>query len=329
MRKKKNSKKKSTSKSSGNKEAVNKGLFNYLPIFGVLILTLLIFLPIRNAEFTNWDDQTYVTENPYIMSMEVKTFFMSGIHSDYPDGIAYNYHPLTMLSLAANYKMSGLNPSSYHWTNLLFHLLNVFLVFYFLRLVLGKKTHYLAAFGALLFAIHPLHVESVAWVSERKDVLFCFFYLLGLISYMGVLKKKSSWILVSLFFIGSLLSKPSAVTFPIALIFLDYAFAKKWEWNRIINKIPLIALSILFGLITISIQGDVAVGDFEKYSILQRLGFASFGLVHYVAHFIFPIHPTTFYPYPPQSQSTPLMIKLAPIAVMLLLRFYILLESIK
>lgn len=320
--KKKSPNKKSTKKGATKKETSNQGLLTYLPILGVIVITLLIFLPIRNYEFTNWDDQSYVTENPYIMSMDgdhIKTLFLAGVHSDYPDGIAYNYHPLTMLSLAANYKMTGLNASSYHWTNLLFHLMNVFLVFHFLRILLGKKELYLAALGALLFAIHPLHVESVAWISERKDVLFCFFYLLGLISYMGVLKKQTSWIPVYVFFICSLLSKPSAVTFPIALIFLDYAFSKNWEWKSLLNKLPLIALSIVFGLITISIQGDIAVGDFEKYTLLQRFGFASFGVVHYVAHFLFPIHPTTFYPYPPASSGTPLMVKLAPIAVLLLL----------
>ncbi len=326
MGKKKNSNKKSPNKKSLKhkvikKDAVENGFVSFLPIIAVILITFLIFLPTRNYEFTNWDDQSYVTENPYIMSMDgnhIKTLFLSGVHPDYPDGIAYNYHPLTMLSLAANYKMTGLNPSSYHWTNLLFHLMNVFLVFHFLKILLGKKESYLAAFGALLFAIHPLHVESVAWISERKDVLFCFFYLLGLISYMGVLKKKTSWIPVYLFFICSLLSKPSAVTFPIALIVLDYAFTKNWDWKSLLNKIPLIALSFIFGLITISIQGDVAVGDFEKYTILQRLGFASFGVVHYVAHFLFPVHPTTFYPYPSTSAGTPLMVKLAPIAVLLL-----------
>ena len=126
-----------------------------------------------------WDDGDYVMDNEIIRNFDhFSKFFTTSIQG--------NYHPITMISLAINYAISGDDASSYHLFNIIFHLLNVVLVFKFIC-ILTKDNYFIAFFTALFFGIHPLHVESVAWVSERKDVLYTLFFLLGLMSYIKLL----------------------------------------------------------------------------------------------------------------------------------------------
>ena len=140
-----------------------------------------IFLPTFQNDFTNWDDDMYIRDNPLVKSLSadnLEQMFM-------PDEKAFvggNYHPLTILTLAINYRISGLNPWSYQLFNILLHLLNTFLVFLLLYRLCGNKSD-IALIAALLFGIHPMHVESVSWVAERKDVLYTAFYLAGLLQY--------------------------------------------------------------------------------------------------------------------------------------------------
>jgi len=150
-----------------------------LIIGGIILLTLILYLPCLHYDFMKtWDDQIYVTHNPLI-----KDLSFDGIKRIFKEdrGLYANYHPLTILSLALNYH-EGVSSFPFHLTNVILHLLNTILVFIFIYLVSGKKL-FVAAVTALLFGIHPMHVESVAWISERKDVLYTFFYLLSLISY--------------------------------------------------------------------------------------------------------------------------------------------------
>lgn len=284
----------------------------------IIIITIIAFLPIKDLGFVNWDDPAYVLKNEYVqLSAEnIKTAFLAGIHPDYPKGIATNYHPLTMISLMINHSISGLEAGSYHWTNLIIHLVNVYLSFLFFLLIIGKENKLLAALGALIFAIHPLHVESVAWISERKDVLFMMFYLLGLNHYLRFKKQKTKSIIPVIgFFVLSLLSKPSAVTFPIVLILIDYLLDSKYEWKSIANKIPFLVLSLIFGFITINIQGDVAVGDIERFNFIEKISFASYGLSYYLVKFLVPTSTTAFHPYPPSGQL-PAFISMSPLLVL-------------
>ena len=141
----------------------------------IIIITLIVFIPVFSAGFVNLDDDDYVRNNFMITDFShIKLLLTSPVQG--------NYHPLTMFTLFINYQMSGLNPWSYHLFNIIFHLLNCFLVFR-LALLLSKENNIIAFTTALLFGIHPMHVESVAWVSERKDVLYGLFFLAGLISY--------------------------------------------------------------------------------------------------------------------------------------------------
>jgi len=317
MAKKKNNKKKTKSAKKANVRSTEQTWHKYA-IIGVLLLTILSFIPIKDAEFVNWDDEDYVIENKHIKGLSgenIKTIFLAGVHPDYPDGLASNYHPLTMLSLAINHSMSGMKAWSYHWTNLLLHLVNVYLVFLLLGLLFGKKNVLLCAFGALVFAIHPMHVESVAWISERKDVLFTLFYLLALIAYLKNKTGQSKGLIMTfIFFLCSLLSKPAAVTFPVILVLIDLFRDGKIDIKKQLSKIPFFALSVVFGLITLNIQAEDAIGDIGSYSIIQRFSFGSFGLMHYLINFFAPLHPATFYPYP-DADSIPTLIKIAPIGL--------------
>lgn len=325
------SKKKSSKKKKSKKESVksiarpatikSKKKWDWIVVPAVLLITVIAFLPIKNLEFVNWDDPAYVLKNEYIQltGENIKTAFLAGVHPDYPSGIATNYHPLTMISLMVNHSISGMNPGSYHWTNLIIHLVNVGLSYLFFLLLLGKRHSMIAAIGALIFAIHPLHVESVAWISERKDVLFVMFYLLGLNHYIKYKKESAkSLILVFLFFLLSLLSKPSAVTFPIVLILIDFYLDENYIWKSLMNKIPFLILSIIFGLITLGIQGDVAVGDIDRFSLIEKFSFASYGLSYYMLKFILPTLTSAFHPYPAQGHM-PSFISMSPIFVIALI----------
>src|SRR6188474_1931107 len=133
---------------------------SFLPwLIAVLAVTAISFFPMFSNGFTNWDDELYVTQNPLLKGPDWQAIFTKASAS--------NYHPLTILSLAFNYAVSGTDPFSYHFVNWLLHVINTALVFLFVYKISGKKA-YVATFAAIIFGVHPMHVESVAWVSERK-----------------------------------------------------------------------------------------------------------------------------------------------------------------
>ena len=285
-----------------------------LILLGLAVVTFLTFIPSLNNDFTNWDDQDYVTDNPHVVNIDAKS-----INAMFTQQIASNYHPLTILSLAINYQFAVLDAPLYHWTNLLFHVLNTLLVFYFVYLFTGRKWEG-ALVVALLFGIHPMHVESVAWIAERKDVLYTAFFLGGMIQYLGYLKSKKNKKLIytGIFFLLSLLSKPTAVTFPVVMVLMDFVKNRKFDSRAIVEKIPFFILSIIFGLITINIQSGSAIGSMEDYTIVQRVMFASYGVYYYIAKLFVPTGLATFHPYPPLN-AIPVIFKAAPVFVLILL----------
>lgn len=268
-------------------------------LLAILLLTLLAYFPSLQNDFTNWDDDVYVLENPVIVNLSFEN-----IKQMFKETIAINYHPITLLSLAIDYQLHQINPFGYHLTNLLLHLFNTCFVFWFVFLITKLKEVnskiMVAGISALLFAIHPLHVESVAWIAERKDVLYTFFFLLGLINYTYYLaeKKSKQYILTFLFFTLSILSKPAAVVFPIVLFALDFWLDRKWENKVVIDKIPFLLLSVVIGIVTIKAQSATAIGAFEAFSIFDRIMFAAYGFVMYIFKFFVPIQLSAFYPYP-------------------------------
>ncbi len=268
--------------------------FPYLWVLAILLLAAISFSPMFQNGFTNWDDEGYVTKNP--MWQEVAKGNWSSV---FTENVMSNYHPLTMLSLAINYKMSGMNASSFHSTNLVFHLLNTLLVFLFIWHISGKK-RITAAIVALLFAVHPMHVESVAWISERKDVLYTFFFLLGLLQYWKYLEGFNyKYLIISfLFFILSILSKPAAIVFPAVLLLLDYYKGRDFVVKNWLEKIPFFLVSLFFVFLTINIQSKTAIASEEKISLFSRIFFASYGVTEYLIRLFVPHHLSAIHEFP-------------------------------
>lgn len=262
----------------------------------VLCFTFLLFLPTLRNDFTNWDDILYVTNNPLLKKLNFE-----GLKAIFSTPVVSNYHPVTILSLAINYQLAELTPWSYHLTSIGLHLINTSLVFWFIMLLSGHN-RWVSTFSALLFGIHPMHVESVAWISERKDLLYTMFYLLAMIAYVRYIKKKQVSYLFAAFILGllSLLSKPAAIVLPLSLILLDYYFQRKWSWKWIIEKLPLFIFSGIMTYVTLEIQSERAIASLELYDFVERIGFAGYGLIWYLVKFIFPFPLSALHPFPEQ-----------------------------
>jgi len=269
-----------------------------------LLLTTLTLVSFLGNDFTNWDDELYVLEQPLTKNGDVVEIFTSEVGG--------NYHPLTMLSLAVNHMMAGEEPFVYLLTNLLLHLINVILVYFFiLKLTEGKRM--VALITAVLFGIHPMHVESVAWVSERKDMLYTLFFVSGMMAYLEYLKKPSTkqYLLITGVFILSLLSKPAAVVFPVTLLLLDYYKERDWSMKWVIEKAPWFVLSFILGVFTVVFQ-DEAIGEIERYNIAERISFASYGFITYIGKLFVPAQLSCFHPYP-KGEALPAIFYAAPI----------------
>jgi len=187
------------------------------------ILTIITFWTLKDCGFINFDDDVYVYKNVYVQSgLNWNSIGQAFSFSSELVEKSSNWHPLTWLSLMLDYQIFGLNPSGYHLVNLFFHVLNTILLFLILRRMTKKL--WPSAFVAVLFAIHPLHVESVAWIAERKDVLSTFFWMLtmGAYSYYVEHRGLRRYFFVLLFFVLGLMAKPMLVTLPFVLLLLDY-----------------------------------------------------------------------------------------------------------
>ncbi len=258
-------------------------------------LTYWSYVPVLKNKFTNWDDPNYVTESPFIDLIE------KGVYKPYfTENHMGNYHPFSLISLSLDYQSDKYNPLSYHRTNLILHILNSFLVFLLIYRLLGNS--YTAFFTALLFGVHPIHAESVAWIAERKDVLFSFFFLISLWLYAGFAKEKnyfSYWLSLA-FFIFSLLSKGMAVSLAPTLVLVDYFYGRNIKSTRVIlEKIPFFLLALFFGVLAVYAQslGPDTEG-IPDYKLFKRLVFAGYGCSQYILKLIWPYHLVAFYPYP-------------------------------
>jgi protein O-mannosyl-transferase len=266
-----------------------------IPVTLILVFTFIAYLPSLKNNFTNWDDPNYVYHNPHIQIFN-KENIKELISADYMG----NYHPITMLSLAIDHSIGKLKPKTYHTTNLILHLCNTALVFILILLLFEKIE--IASVTAALFGLHTLHVESVAWISERKDVLYTLFFLASLIFYLRYLKEeKNKFYFISLaLFILSDLSKGMAVSLSLSLLAIDWLKGRDFRDTKVIlEKIPYFILSIFFGIIAISAQklGPETEG-IPHYNIFERIVFASYGFCQYLYKLILPINLSAFYPYP-------------------------------
>lgn len=280
------------------------------------IFTFMVYIPAINNGFVNWDDNLYVYGNTLIRDLDVP--FMARV---FTSGEVMNWHPLTMISLAIDYSIWGLDPWGYHLVNIIVHSINTLLVFILVVRLLEaregrtpadlKGVLLVGSVTALLFGIHPVHVESVAWISERKDVLFLFFYLLSIIVYIeytNSYKKSYGKYLLALFiFLLSIMSKPMAVSLPVILLILDFyplnrigSFRDMWEKKYLlVEKVPFFLISLFSVVVTLWVQNESgAMKSLEKFPLVSRLCVAAKALIFYLYKMIYPVELAPYYPHP-------------------------------
>ncbi|HUI90747.1 MAG TPA: tetratricopeptide repeat protein [Chitinivibrionales bacterium] len=280
-------------------------------ILGLTVITLAVYWPVQDFPFIYYDDDEYVYDNPHVQQgLSINNFLWA-----FQSRSAANWHPLTWLSLMLDTDLYGKNPEGYHLTSLLLHIFNVLLLF----LILSKltKTKWRCAFVSCLFALHPLHVESVAWISERKDLLCALFMLLSIWAYSDYVgtRKLPAYIRALIYFAFGLMAKPMLVTLPIVLLLLDF-----WPLSRFVSgtntitvkegasgyrhgtiallleKVPFLLLSISSCFITLYVQkASGAVADFP---LDRRVANAVISYLLYLRNTVFPCHLAFFYPFP-------------------------------
>jgi protein O-mannosyl-transferase len=262
----------------------------------VLALTFAAHFRALQGQFVEWDDTNHITRNVAIRALTLDNLGLMFAHP-----IAKLYCPLTWLSFAIDYQIWGRAPFGYHLTNLLLHLANTLLVLVFVREILRDRFQYATAAAVLtaaIFGVHPLRVESVAWATERKDVLFAFFYLGALIAYwrwLGNRKWRTYWVCFSLF-VASALSKSTAVTFPLVLLVIDHWVVKRKAWNE---KVPFFTVSLVITAITLMVQAGGAgetVAPPTLIPLWARAGLAGYCSLFYVKKFFWPFHLSVIYP---------------------------------
>jgi len=264
-----------------------------LSLYLILAITFFSFYPSLKYGFVNRDDNFYVTENPLIKELSwenIKTIFSHPFMG--------HYHPLTLLSNSLEYHFFKLNPLVYHLTNLILHLMNGLLVFLMTFMLKGGVLTSLVV--SLLFGVHPLHVESVVWISARKDVLYTFFFLGSLILYLHYQKTQSvrTYLLSFILFILSLLSKSMAVTLPVVLLLCDYLLHRKFDRKCLIEKIPFLITALIFGISAFLAQGTGrTIGPKPSFSFINMIFVMSEALVFYVSKLILPIKLSCLYPF--------------------------------
>ncbi|MCF7912403.1 MAG: tetratricopeptide repeat protein [Candidatus Cloacimonetes bacterium] len=267
----------------------------------LLLVTSLVYWRSLDNDFVNLDDNEHVYENPNITSLN-----MANIKAMFTGSRMGNWIPLTELSFALDYHFQGMEPYGFHLTNLVLHLLNTLLVFWLLLLLSGNSL--LALLSALIFALHPMHVESVAWITERKDVLYAFFYLAALICWVKgrVLKKRGLLYLTMLLYLLALCSKSMAVTLPLVLIIYDVFFEQKQLKKVIADKIPFFILAA--GVVYITFKSTYSsTTPYAELNIIERLVTANYAFWFYHLKMLLPFKLSAIYPYPQDiNQAIPL-----------------------
>jgi len=273
---------------------------DYILLGAIIVLVYAIFHNTLGHEFVNWDDDRNFYENPMITNIAEGNFWQQA-KIIFSNPVIGNYNPLAIFSFAIDKVWFGLdNPRAWHLENVLFHIGCALLV-YAIGRRLGLSS--VAAFiFSLIFGIHPMRVESVAWVTERKDVLFGIFYLGALLQYIKYKadQKSSRWIWIALFFTLSLFSKIQAVSLPLSMLAVDYFLNGKLEWKDIFNKAPWFLMSLFFGILGIYMlksEGSLDVNA-TIYPFWQRLFIGSYSLMVYLIKFFAPYRLSPLYPYP-------------------------------
>ena len=285
-------------------------------LFSLVLVAVVLacYRPVTRNGFLNYDDDTYLTNNPHVR----EGLTWPTVKWAFTTYDAANYHPLTWLSHALDCQLFGLNPGAHHEVNVLLHAVNALLLFLLLRSATGFTGRSL--FVAALFALHPLNVESVAWAAERKNVLSMLFFLLALHAYLWYTRRPGlrRYALIVLVFALALFSKPQVITFPFLLLLMDYwplcrlgaslgkttpalvpASPKVSPAWLVLEKIPLLLLSMASALVTMKAQRTAgAIQTLTQYSVLLRVETALISYVRYLGKAIWPSKLAALYPHP-------------------------------
>lgn len=268
---------------------------HYLAILLISIVVLLVLWPVTGNQLTTWDDKGYVTNNPLIRDGSFQ-----GIKAIFSTPVMGNYHPLTILTYAWEYSMVELNPFLYHIDNLLLHLGATLLAYMLAFQLLQRKT--IALICALLFGLHPMHVETVAWVADRKDSLSALFTFAACIFYVRYVRVRyRKWYAASLLmFLAAVLSKPVAVVLPISLLLIDYLLKRPINRKILLEKLPHFLIALVFGIVAFSIQHQGGAMDIHKehHDWFDRVLLGFFALSTYMWKSLLPLDLKAIYPYP-------------------------------
>jgi tetratricopeptide (TPR) repeat protein len=288
--------------------------YNPLWIYALLFAaTVAVYVQTAHFDFVNFDDPDYVTANAHVRG----GFTAKNVAWAFTSGDAANWFPLTRLSHMLDYQLFGLASGGHHLTNVLLHALAVLLLFAFLNRATGRP--WPSAWVAFLFALHPLHVESVAWVAERKDVLSNLFAMLALWSYVRWVERPSPrrYFGVALAFALGLMAKPMVMTLPLVLLLLDvWPLRRGPRWRE---KIPLFAMSAASAVTTWIVQrASGAVRTSEQFPWLLRVENAAVSYLVYILKWFWPARLAVFYPYPaevPEWQAAAAALAIAAISI--------------
>jgi tetratricopeptide (TPR) repeat protein len=295
----------------------------------IVIITALAYSTAINNGFTSWDDNHYVVGNRYI-----KDFSKEGITKLWTERTGMGGTRLTLTSFMIDYRLWGLNPKLYHAENVIWHLLNSVLLFFLISRLIKKKE--IAFVTAILFAVHPMHVESVAWIAERKDVLYTFFLLICFHAYISYIKtnkpviKGFYWLAFTLSFYLSWHSKFTAVIIPPLLFLIDYILQRRFSIWLIMEKLPILVFTVsevyrmAFGAhARMDFYGKKLVESLHqtyRYTLFEKSLLASYSLMFYLIRFFMPVKLSAIMPYPVKSAGNfPTEYYLAAVAAVVIL----------
>ena len=271
-----------------------------LVCFFLVLIAVAVYWRVTGFDFVNYDDPTYISENPHVQ----RGLTPSSVGWAFRTTELSSWYPLTWMSFLLDVSLFGTSAVGPHFTNILLHAANAALLFLLLRMLTGAQWR--SALVAGLFVLHPLHVESVAWVAERKDVLSTFFGLLALLMYAGYVRggklRRRYYLLTLLFFVLAMLSKPMLVTLPFIMLLLDYWPMKRSRWHAfgvlLREKMPFFALAVIFGVITVAVhQNTDVLVSLSDVPLAARIQNALVSYARYLGKAIWPVDLIVPYPY--------------------------------
>jgi protein O-mannosyl-transferase len=256
-------------------------------MFTVLLATVIAYFPAISNGFTNWDDPAYVLDNPLVKNFSFIEIFKAPFKG--------MYQPISILSLSIDYQLAEMNEHFFHFINILIHLFNTLLVFFIVQKLFKERR--IAFLTALFFGIATIHVESVVWITERKDMLFSFFFLMSFYYYLNYKETGQGRVyLISIIcFLFSLLSKPQGVMLAPTLILVDYLHGRKiLSRENLLNKIPYFLLAAIAGIVALLLSE----GEAPEISVYKKALLAGYSLMVYLFKCIIPFNLSAIYPYP-------------------------------